>query len=190
MINNNISNMRRIVAALFLLWTGAANSEDGLGVAVGFQLGVHGFTGVSNLCLANTLCTYENTALTAAPYLRLGLSPEHSVVAAYRHGDNQEVVQTRILAGTVAADFSVRTTSLAYEYRPPVGMPDLEAFLKVGYHNSKFHVPQADDSESFSGILLGGGFVVDEQFIVGYEYFDADDLDGGHYIYLGVEFGL
>ena len=203
MINNKITNMRGIVAALLLLWTGVANGEDGPGVALGVQLGGHGFTNVSGLCSASR-CTYDRAAPTVAPYLRLELSPQQAVMVAYRHGGSQEVTQERLTSAPSSiidgsntlilvkevGSFSVSTTSLAYEHRLPLGMPDWEAFLKVGYHNSKFNVPQANDSASFSGILFGGGFVLNELFVAGYEYFDADDLEHGHYLYLGVEFGL
>ena len=200
MTNNKILNMRRVAVALLLLWAGAANGEDELKGAMGFQLGGHGFTNINYLCSGASLCTYERTAWTGAPYLRLKLSPHHSVLASYRVAGSQGVTPERFrsiqnLDGTTSfllvqesASFYVKTTSLAYEYRHPLGMPDLGAFLKIGYHSSKLE--QANDSDSFGGILLGGGFVLNDLLIAGYEYFDAGDLEHGHYLYLGVEFGL
>ena len=197
MTNNNTLNMRGVAVALLLLWAGTANGEDELNAAMGLQLGGHGFTGLNHLC-SESRCTYESTAWTAAPYLRLELSPQHSVIAAYRQGGSQEVTQGGLVSFPTltnpsnfvyietTASFSVRTTSLSYEHRLPLGMPDLEAFLKIGYHNSKLSA--AGESESFGGILLGGGAVLNDLLIAGYEYFDADDLEHGHYLYLGVEF--
>ena len=201
MLNNNILNKRGVAVALILLWACVANGEDELEVALGVQLGAHGFTNVSHLCKANVRCTYKLAAPTLAPYLRLELSPQHSVIAAYRLGFNQKMEETNstpittsqvttFFTTTTPAGFTVRTTSLAYEFRPPLGIPDWEAFLKIGYHNSKLSAARAEDSGSFGGILLGGGVVQNELLIAGYEYFDAGDLEHGHYLYLGVEFGL
>ena len=197
MTNNKILNMRRVAVALLLLWAGAANGEDELKGAMGFQLGGHGFTNINYLCSGASLCTYDRTAWAGAPYLRMKLSSHHSVLAAYRVGGSQEVTPERLSIPTSGGSpifikesksFYVKTTSLAYEYRHPLEMSDLGAFLKIGYHSSKLE--QANNSDSFGGILLGGGFVLNDLLIAGYEYFDAGDLEHGHYLYLGVEFGL
>ena len=211
MINNKILNLLKVASILLLVCTVsvrsfAENGDDGLDVAVGFKLGVQGFTGAGDLCgnlLRETkkiVCTYERTALYGAPYIRLGLAPRHSVMASYNIADNHDLelrgntctslddVSCQLAARDRTTSFQVSSAVLAYEYRTLLG-PDIEGFLKAGYHDSKLN--RDAKMIGINGIVLGAGFVYDENILVGYEYMDAgEELKSGHALYMGVELGL
>ena len=211
MANNKILDLLKVAVLCLLLCATsmksfAENGDGELDVALGFQLGGHGFTGISsNLCpnlqreSKNNTCGYvRNTALYGAPYLRLGLAPHHSVMVSYNLTDEIELKLTRfcigqepscVLAGERPAFISLRSAVMAYEYRTPLGALDLEGSLKAGYHDSKFNRNGA--TVGVNGIVLGAGFVYDENILVGYEYLDAgEELKIRHSLYMGVEFGL
>ena len=208
MTNNKTSNLIKVAVVFLLLCVTsvrsfAENGDDGLDVALGFSLGMHHFAGTGDLCrnlqreTKHSNCAYEWGALYISPYLRLGLAPRHSVIAAYQLGDDNELSLNNsicidnlltICPADRTASFSVSSAVLAYEYRTLLG-PDFEGFLKAGYHDSKFN--RHGTTIGINGIVLGAGGVYDKNILVGYEYMDAgDELKSGHAIYMGLEFGL
>ena len=206
MTNNKISNLIKVASVLLLL-SGVsvtpASANDESGIAFGVHAGYQGYSGVANLCETTARAAalearqdvrYEcdRAALMGGAHIRFRIAPEHSIVAAARISGDHELKFSS--ANTVTIPFSVTTGSVAYEYIASLA-PDVDGFLKAGYHTSDWEVNHELLSEAatgrFSGFVLGGGFRYNENLILGYEYFDAgDELDGGHAIYAGVEFGL
>ncbi len=205
MTNNKILNLLKAAAVLLLLsGVSVRPSAANDGIAFGVHAGYQGFSGVASLCentakaLAMTLRTtvrYEcdRATLMGGAHIRFQMAPQHSIVAAARiSGDHELKFST---TNSVTIPFSVTTGSAAYEYIAPIGGPDVEGFLKAGYHFSDWEIDHEAINEGntgdFNGFVLGAGLIYNETLIVGYEYFDAgDELEGGHALYAGVEFGL
>ena len=205
MTNNKILNLLKVAAVLLLL-SGVSVRPAGAneGIAFGVHAGYQGFTGVGSLCentakaiatAATTIVSFEcdRATLMGGAHIRFRMAPEHSIVAAARISGDHELKFSS--ANTVTIPFSVTTGSAAYEYIAPIGGPDVEGFLKAGYHFSDWEINHEalneDNTGGFNGFVLGGGFRYNETLILGYEYFDAgEELEGGHALYAGVEFGL
>lgn len=203
MTNNKISNLIKAAAVLLLLSGVSVRPAAANDIAFGVHAGYQGFTGVADLCETQARATalaatvnvnYEcdRAALMGGVHIRLGMAPEHSIMIAARTSGDHELKFSS--ASTITIPFSVTTGSVAYEYITSLA-PDVDGLLRVGYHTSDWEINHELLSEvatgRFSGFVLGGGFRYNENLILGYEYFDAgDELDGGHAIYAGVEFGL
>ena len=194
MINKKISNLIK-VAAIFVLLCGAsarpqAADDSGVGVAIGFTLGAQALTKTREVCEAERAQSYEcdQAALSGGPYLRVELAQRHSLMLAYRLTDKYEYTFTTS-RGTYTDSFSSASSSIAYQYRLPLGSSDTEGFLKAGYHFTDFEFDT--ETVDLDGLLFGGGLVYKENFVLGYEFLNLDDsFRDGHAFYMGVEFGL
>ena len=203
MTNNKISNLIKVVAVFVLLCGASAmpRAADGdRDIAIGFTFGIQVLSEIRAACdswLDQEITGYvcDRAALAGGPYLRIGLAPHHSLMLAYRFSDEYEQTLKYSAGGVRTRPYSFLSPSIAYQYRLPLGGFDTEGFLKVGYHFTEF---EWDDSaegkytDDVDGVLLGGGLVYEENFVLGYEYsdFDAEGDINGHAFYMGAEFSL